>query len=250
MPKARTRLRRLEKLSFCPDCGKHFSNEANILRHMNQPSNVCGSLIQVDHSLISSLHVDRPCNIPVSAMESPLAYPCSSHHLGPSDVVDDFDLMPEHFDRYPDELELSLPLSPPELHLDPDPTTNVEYHPHAPQMFPGGRTFMGDFFSDEYALLRQQNLFYPFASQVEWQLGLWLLHSDLSMAAINGFLSLDLVSIHFFAVPSISLLGWQVKTLSISFRSARQLCLLAEMLPSGLVGCLFPCIWQSQQSAL
>ena len=199
---------------------------------MNQPSSACSSLIRANPSPIQVDH-PGPCNIPVLAVESPLAYPRSPHHSG---SFDDFDQMSEHFDRYSNEPELSLPLS--ELYLNPDVAANVEYHLCAPQTFHGGRTFMRDFFSDKYGSLHRQNLFYPFASQVDWQLGSWLLRSGLSMAAIDGFLSLDLISIHFFAALGISLLGQQVKTLPISFRSARQLRLLAEMLPSG------PC-WMS-----
>lgn len=70
---------------------------------------------------------------------------------------------------------------------------NVEEFPGASQTFPGGRTFMDEFFSDQYGELRKQNLFYPFASQQDWQVASWLLRSRLSMAAIDSFLSLDLV---------------------------------------------------------
>ena len=56
---------------------------------------------------------------------------------------------------------------------------------------------MDDFFADKYRSLCHENLFYPFALGADWQLGSWLLHSGLSMAAIDNFLSLDLVSIHF-----------------------------------------------------
>lgn len=57
---------------------------------------------------------------------------------------------------------------------------------------------MDQFFSNQYATFRQENLYYPFASGVDWQLALWLLCSWLSMAAINDFLSLKLVHLFFF----------------------------------------------------
>ncbi|KAI6099039.1 hypothetical protein F5141DRAFT_966410, partial [Pisolithus sp. B1] len=60
------------------------------------------------------------------------------------------------------------------------------------------------------------NLYYPFTSVEDWWLTLWLLHSQLSMATIDDFLSLQLV-----------------KQLPISFQSAKELCLHVEMLPSG-----------------
>lgn len=64
---------------------------------------------------------------------------------------------------------------------------------------------MDEFLSDKYGSLRNQNLFYPFASQADWQIGSWLLRSGLSMTAIDSFLSLDLVKISFFVVLSIGL---------------------------------------------
>jgi len=58
--------------------------------------------------------------------------------------------------------------------------------------------FLDQFFSDEYTTLRQENLYYPFASGVDWELVSWLLCSRLSMAAIDEFLSLQLVRPFFF----------------------------------------------------
>ena len=45
MPKAKTKLRRALKISFCPDCGRRFANETRVLQHLNQPSIACGSWI-------------------------------------------------------------------------------------------------------------------------------------------------------------------------------------------------------------
>ena len=79
-------------------------------------------------------------------------------------------------------------------HTGTTPPEHVEYFPGASQSYPGGRMFMDQFFSDKHGELRKENLFYLFASQEDWQLASWLLCSRLSMAAIDGFLSLDLVS--------------------------------------------------------
>jgi len=72
--------------------------------------------------------------------------------------------------------------------------SNTEYYAGASTTYGRGKTFVSEFFTDKYADLRHDNIFYPFASQGDWQLGSWLLRSGLSMAAINSFLSLDLVS--------------------------------------------------------
>ncbi|KAF8547967.1 hypothetical protein OG21DRAFT_1489777 [Imleria badia] len=125
----------------------------------------------------------------------------------------------ELYYRDSDDFDLCSDGSNPQLPSDPpmhsDFLSNIELYLGASQAFPGGKTFMDNFFADKYTSLRRDNLFYPFASQENWQLGSWLLRLGLSMAGIDSFLKLDLI-----------------KILTISFRSAKQLCLCAEMLPS------------------
>jgi hypothetical protein len=53
---------------------------------------------------------------------------------------------------------------------------------------------MDRFDADQHAELRKANIFYPFASRQDWEVASWLLRSDISMAAIDDFLSLELVS--------------------------------------------------------
>ena len=192
---------------------------------MNQPSNTCGSLIPADHPPI--LQVDHSRDIPTQETTQLLQSPWGP----PTDTLSDdsYNQVPEDFDIYSNKPNLQL------FQSDSDPpfAGNVEYHLCAPQVFPGGRTFMDDFFANKYRSLRHENLFYPFALGADWQLGSWLLCSGFSMAAIDNFLSLDLVSIHFI-FSSSRLTLHQIKLLPISFRCARQLCLCTEMLPSGL----------------
>ena len=75
----------------------------------------------------------------------------------------------------------------------------IDAHPSTPSIYPGGTTFMDQFFADQYADFRQENLYYPFASRIDWQLASWLLCSRLSMAAIDDFLSLELVCQFFYS---------------------------------------------------
>jgi hypothetical protein len=70
----------------------------------------------------------------------------------------------------------------------------VQEYDGAAKTFGSGTTFMQQFESDEFAEERTQNLFYPFASRAEWELAAFLLRSDLSLAALDKFLSLNLVS--------------------------------------------------------
>ncbi|KAH9017835.1 hypothetical protein EDB84DRAFT_1245978, partial [Lactarius hengduanensis] len=63
---------------------------------------------------------------------------------------------------------------------------------------------------------RKKNIFYPFASRAEWEMAAFLLRSGLAMSSIDSFLSLELIS-----------------GLGLSFRNAKRLRGLAEMLPKG-----------------
>jgi len=58
----------------------------------------------------------------------------------------------------------------------------------------GGETFMERFDLDDFADRRKKNLFYPFASKEDWELAGFLLRSGMSMALIDDFLKLPIVS--------------------------------------------------------
>ncbi|KAI6003153.1 hypothetical protein EDD15DRAFT_2385610 [Pisolithus albus] len=92
----------------------------------------------------------------------------------------------------------------------------IEYFPGATQTYKGGSTFINKFDADEFGQQRSSNIYYPFASRGDWELGSWLLHSGLSMGAIDVFLSLDLV-----------------RKLPLSFCTAKELHGRAELLPGG-----------------
>lgn len=74
------------------------------------------------------------------------------------------------------------------------PRQYIEAFEDCGKMFLGGKTFMDDFREDQYGEERRTNPYYPWASKQEWDFALWLLHSGLSMAAINYLLSLKIVS--------------------------------------------------------
>ena len=88
------------------------------------------------------------------------------------------------------------------MEIDNFPSKKPLYHHFYTDFFPGaskvfgeGETYMDLFDQDKYANERMANLYYPFASQSEWELASYLLKSDLSMAAIDEFLNLQLVSL-------------------------------------------------------
>jgi hypothetical protein len=71
----------------------------------------------------------------------------------------------------------------------------VKTHPNASQVYGCSEIFMDVFDADICAANRRDNLYYPFTSRKAWQITSFLLRSSLSMAAIDEFLSLELVSL-------------------------------------------------------
>ncbi|KAI5982093.1 hypothetical protein EDD15DRAFT_2403257 [Pisolithus albus] len=214
MPKAKWKLCRSQKISHCPDCGKRFASETRVLQHMNQPSNACGSW--TDH--FSSYPRRNASTTTRNGTET--HHPTELQHQAGANCngdleedVADYGLASDGFGLGAVEDTASHAVSE---HQGCTPVPIIDSHPNMPSIYPGGTTFMDRFFDDQYVTLRRQNLYYPFASAGDWQLASWLLRSRLSMAAIDDFLSLQLV-----------------KQVPISFRSAKELCLRAEMLPSG-----------------
>jgi len=69
----------------------------------------------------------------------------------------------------------------------------IEFHSCAGKKYSRGQTFLERFDDDKHAPERSANLFFPFASKEDWQVGAWLSRSRLSMAAIDSFLSLPMV---------------------------------------------------------
>ena len=59
-----------------------------------------------------------------------------------------------------------------------------------------GTTFMDNFNADCHRDQRKSNTFYPFSSRDDWELASWLYNSGISMAEIDRFLSLALVSVY------------------------------------------------------
>lgn len=56
-----------------------------------------------------------------------------------------------------------------------------------------GTTFMDSFDNNPFSEEQKANVFYPFFSQSDWEIGSWLFNSGLSIATINKFLLLELV---------------------------------------------------------
>jgi hypothetical protein len=148
-----------------------------VIRHLNQPGSSCAKLID---DLISISLPFQP-----QVLDLPLD--------GDQDGAD----MDFAHDDYPTEsgndIEMALDGQGPS-------SSNIQQSQYredftgAARVYGTGKTFMGKFDSDGFAEQRKENLYYPFASKVDWEMAAFLLRSRMSMAMIDDFLKLELVS--------------------------------------------------------
>ena len=157
----------------CPSCGKGgFNSHKAVARHMGQPRSGCSSWL---HNLVDICEdlLGRSCDGRNSSHTT-------STGNGPGGLDEDNQWVSNDEEMFDGTQEDSQ-------------SSPIEFFPGAAQTFTGGSTFLDQFDADEFSSYRSSNIYYPFASRGDWQLGSWLLHSGLSMGAINAFLSLDLV---------------------------------------------------------
>jgi len=153
----------------CPSCGKGgFATHNAVSRHMSQPRSGCSTwfdnLVRIHEDL------GRDDN-------------------GPN-YLRTVDLQPKNIDEYDVRGNDDEEMHDGTQEGDSEP---IKYFLGATKVFSGGSTFLNKFEVDQFNECRSSNIYYPFASRGEWQMGSWLLRSGLSMSAINAFLSLDLV---------------------------------------------------------
>ena len=164
----------------CPSCGKgYFKDAASVAMHMSQPTSGCNNWIN------DLVHLQEELDFPSASMSGD-PHPSASHSHS-SDLP-----ATGAYHNDPDAMSINAhdlyePFSV--------PNTLIEDHfLGAAQTFGEGQTFLDKFNMDKFSLYRRENMYYPFASRLEWQLALWLLHSGISMSAIDEFLSLKIVS--------------------------------------------------------
>ncbi|KAI5986479.1 hypothetical protein EDD15DRAFT_2373187 [Pisolithus albus] len=182
----------------CPSCGKGgFPDHEAIARHMSQPKSGCSTwfddLVHIREDMLNNRNHDGstdPCTASID------------EQLGGRDGYDPW-------------IGGDQEMSDGTREENPD-FSFIEYFPGAAQTYKGGSTFINKFDADEFGQQRSSNIYYPFASRGDWELGSWLLRSGLSMGAIDVFLSLDLV-----------------RKLPLSFHTAKELRGRAELLPGG-----------------
>ena len=140
----------------CPSCSKILPLDEAIQQHMNQPVSHCHWWVDDLVRLSEIVHSPQEDWTPPS--------------LGRFDGMDGI------IDRGPSN----------EL---------VEGFSGAAKIFQDKwNTFLQKFDQDHFSNEWQENLYYPFSSRSDWEFGLWLTRSGLSLAAIDSLLSLKLVS--------------------------------------------------------
>ena len=172
----------------CPRCAKHFQNQMAVLAHLNQPSSACrlrDALFQAQKRVVV------PQQHPQS-QHSKTNQTLTDNWNWAGNVAVDMEIDPV----YPTTVN-SNPADPaPFSHVPLTPSEEfvTEEHENAAKTYGIGKSFMDKFDEDKYAKLRNACPYYPFSTKEEWELAAYLLESDLSMASIDRFLKLSLVS--------------------------------------------------------
>jgi hypothetical protein len=196
------------ELFLCNRCGKSFASEPSVQNHQNQRTSNCWKnysiLLQAEHAL--SLNADTSGNVqflpstPPPMPHSPSGSLMEVNMMDTTDTTDTTDTIDTT-----DTMAAMDPMDAMETDGANDPSDDqypeqdasipyTELFPGASEIFGKGKTFMDLFDDDEYAGNREMNLYYPFASQPEWELASFLLKSGLSMVAMDEFLKLQMVS--------------------------------------------------------
>lgn len=156
----------------CPSCRRGgFKDHTTVAKHMSQPRSGCNSWL--DDLVRIQEHLTQPGNSDLDDTQEPWEDEACAIHPHP-DAGEVFDM----------DVDVGA--------VGPG-VSDAEYFPHATHVYDGGLTFMDQFDTDPFSAQRKMNLYYPFASRQDWELGSWLLRSGLSLVAIDKFLSLELV---------------------------------------------------------
>ena len=162
----------LHDMPCCPSCSRGgFADHEAVARHMSQPRSGCSNwsdiLIHLQEDMFATQIQDS-----MMAIYKPRT---TQEHLDLS--IDDGIVE----GPWGDKSQL------------PDQSSTTVYFNGATCIFGVGKTFLNKFNNDLFNSYWELNIYYPFASCGDWELGSWLLCSSLSMIMINSLLSLELV---------------------------------------------------------
>lgn len=172
----------------CPQCCRKFKDSRAVLSHINQPTASCFGYQKKKRSLSHELeHYRRHKRPRITKL------------LLSSETTLHLEQQPQDDNGACVNTALVEPEGRSGMDVEDPPADNsernffIEKFPGAAEIFGASATFMDQFDQDPYSVERTNNVFYPFASRSEWELASYLLHSNLSMASIDKYLSLTLV---------------------------------------------------------
>lgn len=192
---------------FCSSCGANFTDYQTLVRHLQ--TNSCGDEANEPDEGIMSYSVELCLNIMADLDEEQSQI---DEDWDPLDDLDDQGLAP--FSETGDDhgLHSSLATASPfpmagegsarqqfALTIGPLSTTSLHRQPHPnPGLHqPGGMNLLQQMENDQLMTLRKEsnNIFYPFASEEEWELASWMTTASLTQQQIDRFCCLRYASL-------------------------------------------------------
>src|SRR6266542_895785 len=184
-------------LFLCNRCGKSLASKPSEQNHQNQRTSNCWKnysiLLQDELALSSNPDTSRNVHF-LPSTPTPLS-PSGSvmmDAMAPTDAMDAMDAMDptaalDAMDAMDPMHGANDPFNANQYPEQDATILHTELFPGASEIYGKGKTYMDLFDDDEYAGNREMNLYYPFASQPEWELASFLLKSGLSMVATDEF---------------------------------------------------------------
>lgn len=169
-------------MPHCPQCQRRFSSKRGVIAHQSQPHGACRLYFT---ELVTIAEAVRQSHQQEPSQDHQQSQNVHANNLAQDPTPPPFDH--EGFDEAP-----SVELNSGATEIHPHLTKDV--YPDSGTIREQGPTFMDVFNQDTFSEQRKGNLYYPFASRDEWDLASFLLQSNLSMAMIDRFLSLKIVS--------------------------------------------------------
>jgi hypothetical protein len=167
-------------MPHCPRCQRRYKTDEKVTRHMNQPRSSCTNLIS---DLIS---ISLPSLDTSQSQNAPLEQGVDNIDMNFADESDNFAAQ--------DDMDVEMATDNSNSFNNISGSMYREEFANAAYGWGSGETFMDKFDNDDFAEQRKTNLYYPFASKDDWEMAAFLLRSGMSMALIDDFLKLQLVS--------------------------------------------------------
>ncbi|KAG1883457.1 hypothetical protein F4604DRAFT_1677774 [Suillus subluteus] len=178
----------------CPNCADMFACSDDVIRHLSTAV-TCGQRV------VQGLTLDSDHDDPEHEQDG--AFYEEYEEADPLDDAEDDDISfnnpplwsaphPEQYHPSTLESDYDTPLASVDPSAGPRPSTWRDYHPNEPITHPGGENHLQKMDHNVHAAVRHtENLYYPFASKTEFNLGYWLSEGALLQKEVDVFLHLE-----------------------------------------------------------